>query len=269
MGLGETVSTLDVYGGPGNSGPRGAASAELRRVSQQESWEKAQDAQPQLSVAEEIARRLTSVPCHDLKRGAAGSNASSLKRLIDVLGATLGLIALAPFLLLVGILIKLDSPGPVLFRQRRTGRGGVPFVIYKLRTMTVAEDGPRVAQATVGDPRVTKLGAFLRRSCIDELPQLINVLKGEMSLIGPRPHAIAHDAYYGQLLEDYPSRFLVRPGLSGLAQVSGYRGSTPQLHLMASRVELDLAYIRRWSLSLDIRLLVKTLSAGPDDSARN
>jgi len=190
-------------------------------------------------------------------------NGSVRKRLIDMLGAICGLVALAPFLLLVALLIRLESPGPALFRQRRTGRGGATFSIYKFRTMRVTEDGPTIRQASKDDDRRTRLGAFLRRSCIDELPQLINVLKGEMSLVGPRPHALAHDEYYSSIIPEYQLRLLVRPGLSGLAQVLGHRGATPEVESMAKRVACDLEYIENWTFGLDMTILVRTVFEGP------
>jgi putative colanic acid biosynthesis UDP-glucose lipid carrier transferase len=192
---------------------------------------------------------------------------SKLKRLIDLVGAGLGLVFLAPFLLLVVLIVRLESPGPALFRQQRTGRAGVPFVIYKFRTMRCLEDGPEILQARQGDRRLTRFGLFFRRSSIDELPQLLNVLKGDMSLVGPRPHALAHDEFYCAAIENYDARFLARPGISGLAQVSGLRGATPHVEWMAARVALDLEYIRHWSLGLDIRILLQTLVAGPFDPA--
>jgi putative colanic acid biosynthesis UDP-glucose lipid carrier transferase len=192
---------------------------------------------------------------------------SKLKRLVDVVGAGFGLVFLAPFLLLLVLVIRLESPGPALFRQRRKGRGGVPFVIYKFRTLRCLEDGPEIVQVEQDDRRLTRLGGFLRRSSIDELPQLLNVLKGNMSLVGPRPHALAHDEFYGAAIENYDARFLARPGISGLAQVSGLRGATPNIEWMAARVALDLEYIRHWSLGLDIRILLQTLVAGPFDPA--
>jgi putative colanic acid biosynthesis UDP-glucose lipid carrier transferase len=198
-----------------------------------------------------------------LAQGARRSRSSRLKRAIDVVGALFGLVLLAPLLAAIALLVRLDSPGPAIFRQWRTGKGGTPFQIYKFRTMRVSEDGAEVVQAKRRDCRVTRLGAFLRQSCFDELPQLFNVLKGEMSLVGPRPHAVAHDRYYGALVADYDDRFLVRPGISGLAQVSGYRGETPNVEAMAGRVALDLDYIRSWSLGLDLRILVRTAFDGP------
>jgi lipopolysaccharide/colanic/teichoic acid biosynthesis glycosyltransferase len=198
-----------------------------------------------------------------LRAGAERINGSALKRLMDIAGASAGLLLLAPFLLLVALLIRLESPGPALFRQRRIGRGGVPFQIYKFRSMTVVEDGAVVVQASADDCRKTRLGDFLRRSCIDELPQLLNVLRGEMSLIGPRPHAAAHDAYYGSAILEYGSRHLVRPGIAGLAQVCGLRGATPTVECMAARVAKDLEYIDGWTLSSDVKILLQAVFEGP------
>jgi lipopolysaccharide/colanic/teichoic acid biosynthesis glycosyltransferase len=198
-----------------------------------------------------------------LVEAAGRPNQSVLKRLLDLIGATMGVLVLLPFLCLLALLIRLESPGPALFRQRRTGRGGKVFYIYKFRTMTVLEDGDSVVQVTSADTRITALGAFLRRSCIDELPQLFNVIRGDMSLVGPRPHAIVHDAYYSKLIPEYPGRLLVRPGIAGLAQVSGFRGATPTIELMAGRVGLDREYIRHWSLLLDLQILVRALNEGP------
>lgn len=198
-----------------------------------------------------------------LEQRAESARQSAAKRALDITGALIGLVFLAPFLLLVAALIRLESPGPAVFRQRRTGRGGAVFYINKFRTMTVVEDGGAVVQAVKGDRRITRLGAFLRRSCIDELPQLWNVLVGEMSLIGPRPHALVHDAYYGQMIPEYDSRFLVRPGIAGLAQVSGCRGPTESVEQMASRVALDRQYIASWSVGLDLRILVAAVTRGP------
>lgn len=204
-------------------------------------------------------------PLSSLEDGARRLRGSKIKRLIDVFGAGLGLIFLLPLFVMVATLICLESPGSPIFRQRRTGYGGVPFVIYKFRTMSVAEDGADVVQAVRGDERITQLGSFLRRSSIDELPQLMNVLKGEMSLVGPRPHAIAHDELYGAAIEHYNHRFKTKPGLTGLAQVSGLRGGTADIGLMAARVTRDAEYIRHWSLWLDVRILVRTLWMGPFD----
>jgi putative colanic acid biosynthesis UDP-glucose lipid carrier transferase len=208
-----------------------------------------------------------SPPISVLQAGADRSNGSVVKRLIDVVGSVCGLFFLAPFLLLVAILIRIESPGPALFRQHRTGRGGVVFTIYKFRTMRLHEADPSIIQASRDDDRRTRLGSFLRRSCIDELPQLLNVLRGDMSLVGPRPHAQAHDTFYATVINGYDDRFLVRPGLSGLAQVTGLRGPTPTVESMAARISVDLEYIRDWSLSGDVGILVKTVSEGPFNPA--
>lgn len=202
-----------------------------------------------------------------LSDGARRLGRARLKRFVDIVGASLGLLLLGPFLLLISVLIKLESKGPVLFRQRRTGYDGVSFTIYKFRTMAAAEDGPIVLQATRHDCRATRLGRFLRRASIDELPNLINVLRGEMSLVGPRPHAVAHDRYWSMLVPEYEGRFMTKPGLTGFAQVEGFRGETPNIESMAARVSHDLNYIRNWSFWLDLRIIGRTLLIGPFDPA--
>lgn len=188
-----------------------------------------------------------------------------LKRTIDIVLSAGALIALAPTLLLLAIAIKLSSPGPVLFRQWRTGRNGVPFRIYKFRTMrTDACDPTGVRQVTAGDPGVTPLGQFMRSRSLDELPQLINVLKGDMSLVGPRPHAIGMKAA-GMLYEDlvpyYRLRHAVRPGLSGWAQANGLRGPTTDAESSRSRIDHDLAYIQNQSLALDLKVIWMTIKS--------
>jgi putative colanic acid biosynthesis UDP-glucose lipid carrier transferase len=181
------------------------------------------------------------------------------KRLVDVFAACCCLILLSPLLILVALVIRIESRGPVIFRQTRTGCHGKIFQIYKLRTMTVLEDGADVKQVAPNDARVTRLGLILRKTSIDELPQLINVILGDMSLVGPRPHALAHDAYYSEVIDIYDKRFAVPPGITGLAQVSGCRGGTPEVDDMRRRVEFDLAYIENWSLRLDMRILLRTI----------
>ncbi len=181
-----------------------------------------------------------------------------VKRAFDTLLATVATLALMPLMLLVGVAVKLDSKGPVLFRQQRTGFDGQKFHIYKFRTMNVMEDGPVVVQAARGDRRVTRVGAWLRRTSIDELPQLFNVIKGDMSLIGPRPHALAHDDHYRQIIATYAFRHHVKPGMSGWAQVNGQRGETAKVEDMRKRVELDLWYINNWSLTLDLKIILRT-----------
>ncbi len=195
-----------------------------------------------------------------LELGAHRLRNAWLKRVVDILGAAGGLILLAPFLLLVALCIWLESPGAVMFRQRRTGCDGTPFMIYKFRTMWVFEDGADVVQAGRRDGRVTRVGALLRRASIDELPNLLNVLKGDMSLVGPRPHALAHDKYYAAAVPFYSVRFMARPGITGLAQISGLRGETAEIPAMAARVAKDVEYIRDWSLVLDLKILLRTLS---------
>ncbi len=190
---------------------------------------------------------------------ALSDSASSVsKRLFDVVCAFVGLVFLAPLLVTIAVLIKATSRGPILFAQLRTGLGGKTFVIYKFRTMTTLENGDRVVQACRNDCRITRVGSFLRRSSLDELPQLWNVLLGDMSIVGPRPHAVAHDHYYGALLPDYRDRFRAKPGITGLAQCNGARGPTETLDKMSRRIRLDLAYIERWSLAMEVRILVKT-----------
>jgi len=181
-----------------------------------------------------------------------------MKRLLDVGIAGAALIILAPLLAAVSLAIKLSSRGSVLFKQQRKGFNGREFTIYKFRTMTVAEDGPNIRQARRGDKRITRLGAIFRRTSIDELPQLVNVLRGQMSLVGPRPHAVAHDNEYSTQIAKYAFRHHVKPGITGWAQVNGARGATDKLESMERRVELDLWYINNWSIWLDLRILLKT-----------
>jgi putative colanic acid biosynthesis UDP-glucose lipid carrier transferase len=181
-----------------------------------------------------------------------------VKRLMDVAIGLAVLVLLAPFLLVIALIIKFGSPGPALFRQRRYGLDGQIIDVYKFRTMTVTEDGDRIQQATRNDSRVTPIGRFLRRYSIDELPQLINVLEGSMSLVGPRPHAVAHNEEYRRLIKGYMVRHKVRPGITGLAQVNGCRGETTRLEDMKARIEYDLEYLRQWKPTLDIKILIKT-----------
>lgn len=181
-----------------------------------------------------------------------------VKRSMDIAISSIALIALLPVLLLVGLLVKLNSRGPAIFRQRRYGLDGQIIDVLKFRTMTVTEDGARVKQATRDDDRITPVGRVLRRYSIDELPQLFNVLGGSMSLVGPRPHAVAHNEQYRRLIKGYMVRHKVPPGMTGLAQVNGCRGETSNLEDMRRRIEYDLDYLRHWSPTLDLRILVKT-----------
>jgi Undecaprenyl-phosphate glucose phosphotransferase len=184
------------------------------------------------------------------------------KRSFDATGAFFAILLFSPMILLTALLIKLDSSGPALFFQTRNGFNGRAFRIVKFRTMHVLEDGGAIRQATRNDPRVTRLGRLLRRSNLDELPQLLNILRGDMSLVGPRPHAAAHNNEYEKLIGNYAFRNHVKPGLTGWAQVHGYRGETPTTELMAKRIELDLWYINNWNLWLDIKILLRTLFLG-------
>jgi exopolysaccharide biosynthesis polyprenyl glycosylphosphotransferase len=195
----------------------------------------------------------------ELQRAPLTQGERAAKRGFDIVVAGSGLLALAPFLLAISLAVWIDSPGQILFRQRRGGFNGRAFQILKFRTMHVIEDGSVITQATRHDDRVTRIGRWLRRTSLDELPQLINVVLGDMSLVGPRPHALAHDGQYGALISSYPCRHHVKPGITGWAQVNGLRGETPALGLMKRRVELDLWYVSNWSLWLDLRILVLTV----------
>lgn len=184
--------------------------------------------------------------------------AGVLKRASDLVFATAALPVVLPLSAVIAYFVRRSSPGPVLFRQRRCGLDGQEFTVYKFRTMTMCEDED-VRQATRDDPRVTRVGRFLRRTSLDELPQLLNVLAGRMSLVGPRPHAVAHNEHYRKLVSGYMLRHKVRPGITGLAQVNGLRGETRELEKMIQRVRYDLEYLKNWSLGLDVRILLKTV----------
>jgi putative colanic acid biosynthesis UDP-glucose lipid carrier transferase len=184
-----------------------------------------------------------------------------LKLLEDVCLSVVLLVVLSPLLAAIAVAIRLDSPGPVIFRQARLGWGGKRFHIWKFRSMVVHDDQGRVVQAARGDPRVTRVGAFLRRTSLDELPQIVNVIRGEMSLVGPRPHAVQHDLEYAQQIAHYFARHNIKPGITGLAQVRGYRGETRDLAMMLLRVESDIEYINNWSLWSDLAILVRTTRA--------
>lgn len=182
-----------------------------------------------------------------------------VKRIEDIVLSSLILALISPVLLAVALGVKLSSPGPVIFRQRRYGLNGKEILVYKFRSMTVTEDGPNVPQATRNDVRITRFGAFIRRTSLDELPQFINVLQGRMSIVGPRPHAVAHNELYRTLIKGYMVRHKVKPGITGLAQVSGYRGETDTVEKMENRIASDLEYLRNWSLSLDIWIIIRTI----------
>lgn len=177
----------------------------------------------------------------------------------DLLLASLIILCTLPLLLVIALGIKLTSPGPVLFKQRRYGLHGEEILVYKFRTMTVCEDGPEVPQDQPNDPRVTPFGRFLRRTSLDELPQFFNVLQGTMSIVCPRPHAVAHNEYYRRLIPRYMLRHKVRPGITGWAQVNGWRGETQTLDKMEKRVQYDLDYLRNWSIWFDLKIIALTI----------
>jgi putative colanic acid biosynthesis UDP-glucose lipid carrier transferase len=193
--------------------------------------------------------------CETPFRGPAGV----LKRLEDVVLALLILVLISPILVCIALAVKLTSPGPVIFRQRRYGLDGEEIVVYKFRSMRVVEDGDRIEQARKNDSRVTPLGAFLRKTSMDELPQFVNVLQGRMSIVGPRPHAVAHNEMYRGLIKSYMVRHKVKPGITGWAQVNGFRGETDSLEKMEGRIRCDLDYLRNWSLRLDFLIIAKTI----------
>jgi putative colanic acid biosynthesis UDP-glucose lipid carrier transferase len=201
--------------------------------------------------------------CETPFRGPAGL----LKRTSDLVLATIILILLAPFMLIIALAVKLGSPGPVIFKQRRYGLDGEEILVYKFRSMTVTEDGGAIQQACRNDARVTHLGAILRKTSMDELPQFINVLQGRMSIVGPRPHAVAHNELYRPLIKSYMVRHKVKPGITGWAQVNGFRGETDSLEKMEGRIQCDLDYLRNWSLRLDLYIILKTVRLVFRDSA--
>ncbi|CAG4892505.1 undecaprenyl-phosphate glucose phosphotransferase [Paraburkholderia saeva] len=185
------------------------------------------------------------------------------KFVFDRMFALAALAALSPLMLVIAAMVKLSSPGPVFFRQKRKGIDGHEFEIYKFRSMKVhAETAGKVTQATRGDPRITAVGAFLRKTSLDELPQFINVLKGEMSVVGPRPHALEHDDIYKDLVKGYMHRYRIKPGITGWAQINGYRGETDRIEKMMGRVKLDLYYMQHWTFWLDIKIVALTLYKG-------
>jgi putative colanic acid biosynthesis UDP-glucose lipid carrier transferase len=183
----------------------------------------------------------------------------TIKRWTDLLLGSFFFLTLLPLMLVIAVAVRVTSPGPVLFRQRRYGLYGEPITVYKFRSMTVADDGPTIVQAKRDDQRVTRIGSFLRRSSLDELPQLINVLQGHMSIVGPRPHAVAHNEEYRKVIKGYMLRHKIKPGMTGWAQVHGFRGETPTIDKMEARVRYDLEYFRNWSIWLDLWIIIKTI----------
>lgn len=187
---------------------------------------------------------------------------SLVKRVEDMVLASVILVLISPILVAVGIGVKLSSPGPVLFKQERYGLDGKPIRVWKFRSMKVMDDGAVVKQATKGDPRITRFGAFIRRTSLDELPQFVNVITGQMSIVGPRPHAVAHNEEYRGLIDKYMLRHHVKPGITGWAQINGLRGETETLDKMQKRIEFDLVYIQNWSLWLDLKIVFLTIFKG-------
>ena len=182
-----------------------------------------------------------------------------IKRISDLVLAFIILVLMSPVLLVLAIGVKLSSPGPVIFKQKRNGLDGDEIIVYKFRSMRAQDNGTVVPQATKDDPRVTPFGAFIRRTSLDELPQFINVLQGRMSIVGPRPHAVAHNEMYRQLIKAYMVRHKVKPGITGWAQVHGHRGETDTIEKMQARVEYDLEYLRNWSLGMDLQIIARTI----------
>jgi putative colanic acid biosynthesis UDP-glucose lipid carrier transferase len=215
-----------------------------------------------LRLVNHSVREIAGLPVLTLSETPLTGTRLLLKAIEDRVLATLILILISPLLLLIAIAIKLDSKGPVFFRQARKGWSGRIFHIWKFRSMVVHQpEAGVVQQATRNDPRVTRVGAFLRKTSLDELPQVINVLKGEMSLVGPRPHAVQHDEQYSKGIDAYFARHNIKPGITGLAQVRGLRGETNEIERMEKRIEADIEYINNWSLWLDFFILVRTLGA--------
>ena len=221
---------------------------------------------PPARTASDYSHSFDGISASLVDTGAGGHGAfspyllSRRKRALDIAGSLAILTILSPLLAIIAMIIRLTSPGPALFRQIRTGVGGQPFEVYKFRSMYVDDvSSDDVVQASRADARITPFGRFIRRTSLDELPQIINVLQGSMSLVGPRPHAVQHDEYYSPRIATYDYRFAALPGVSGLAQVSGARGGTPRLRDMERRIAYDLAYVRSASLIGDLRILGATL----------
>ncbi len=219
-----------------------------------------------LAYADVSARERVTLPVPQIARPAndtalaepLGSVGGAFKRALDLAIAIPLTVLGGPVLAVIALAVRLDSPGPALFRQQRLGQGGVPFTILKFRTMTVQENGDHVVQARKNDARLTRLGGFLRRWSLDELPQLFNVLTGEMSLVGPRPHARAHDEFYARKIAHYTLRQYVKPGITGWAQVNGHRGETPTIEAMRARVDHDVWYVAHADIALDLKILFRT-----------
>jgi Undecaprenyl-phosphate glucose phosphotransferase len=206
---------------------------------------------------------LLGVPAINLVASPLSSRALFKKDLFDRVFAAAAIIGLAPLLIAIAIAVKVSSPGPVFFRQKRKGADGRVFKIYKFRSMRVhTEEAGKVSQATKGDPRITRVGAFLRRTSLDELPQFFNVLRGDMSVVGPRPHALEHDDLYQKVVAGYIHRYRIKPGITGWAQINGFRGETDRIEKMERRVAHDLYYLGHWTFWLDMRIIGATIVKG-------
>lgn len=211
-----------------------------------------------LDLIQSRQHNIRSVPVISLFDSPFSGRNFFTKRLIDVVGASVLLLLFSPLLATIALAIRATSPGPVLFKQHRYGLDGREFLVWKFRSMRVTKDGGPLTQARKDDPRVTRVGRYLRQYSLDELPQLVNVLRGDMSLVGPRPHAVAHNEEYRKLIDGYMMRHMALPGMTGLAQINGFRGETRQLEAMEGRVRFDLEYLRRWSPMLDLKILART-----------
>lgn len=212
-----------------------------------------------ISIIQGRLQDLNGVPVVGLCETPFTGMNEAVKRISDLVLSSVILMLIWPILLIVAIGVKLSSPGPIIFKQRRNGLDGEEIVVYKFRSMRTMDDGAVIKQAFKGDPRITPFGAVIRRTSLDELPQFINVLQGRMSIVGPRPHAVAHNEQYRKLIRAYMVRHKVKPGITGWAQVNGHRGETDSIDKMQARVEFDLAYLRNWSLSLDLQIVFKTV----------
>lgn len=224
-----------------------------------------------LRLINHSVREIAGIPVLTLSETPLTGVSKLTKSIEDKVLSFLILLLISPLFLILAIAIKLDSNGPVFFRQKRTGWNGKTFNIWKFRSMytnqPISDDPKELKQAEKSDPRVTKVGAFIRRTSLDELPQLINVLTGDMSLVGPRPHAVQHDQVYSERVDDYYARNNIKPGMTGLAQVRGYRGETKDVDQMTKRIESDIEYINNWSLWLDLSILVRTVGVFKDTNA--
>jgi len=208
---------------------------------------------------------LAGIPVVTLSESPIIGRDQVVKRIEDIIVSVLILILVSPLMLIIMLMIKADSRGPALFKQRRWGVDGKEILVWKFRSMTVTEDDGEIAQATSNDPRFTKIGKFLRKTSLDELPQFFNVLQGTMSVVGPRPHAVSHNEEYRKVIQRYMLRYMVKPGITGWAQINGWRGETDTNEKMEKRIEYDLYYINNWSLRFDLKIILLTITRGFSD----